>query len=80
MMLYNTQNQRVSGLHPSSGFLKIRRLDLFLASGDVRETSILLSSLETANVNHWTSALLVGFANHQLKYMAILNTFHKLSL
>jgi hypothetical protein len=58
--VYNTQNHWVSGLCPSSVILNnyktpFRQLGLFPSSGEGRETPTLLSSLERANRNHWTS-------------------------
>jgi hypothetical protein len=35
-----------------------RKLDLFLPSGEGRETPTLLGPLERANLNHWTTHIL----------------------
>jgi hypothetical protein len=53
-MVYNTQNNWLSGLWPSSGYLNnqkatFRKLDLFSYSGEGKEASTLFSSLERAN-------------------------------
>jgi hypothetical protein len=61
-MVYNTQNYWLFFLLcPLSGILNLNttfwKLDLFPSSGEW-ETPMLLGSLETANLNHWSTSLI----------------------
>jgi hypothetical protein len=61
-MVYDTQSYLSSGLCPLSGIKKLeqifRKLNLFLPSGEGKETSTLLDLLERGNFNprRWTNS------------------------
>jgi hypothetical protein len=60
MMVYDTQDYWVFGLHPSFSILKntantmLQKLDLFPSSVEGVGVSTLLGLLKRANLNHWT--------------------------
>jgi hypothetical protein len=63
-MTYNTQNYWVSGLCPLSGILNTRKHNVSETGPvsvlmGVKETPTLLGPLERANLNHWSSPLIL---------------------